>query len=141
MPWCEGAASHYTDEPRRREQARHSMRVNDQYLVTSRRENGYAYEVAVDDYRQTSVLSWSGDPSRRVAPAGAPLAAGGGQLEAAKQPGVSLKRPNDRPRQAWHHRGHRAAARAALKTSPQLWMRLQADWDLHQAMQREGRTG
>ena len=24
-----------------------------------------------------------------------------------------------------------------LKTSPQLWMRLQADWDLHQAMQRE----
>lgn len=26
-----------------------------------------------------------------------------------------------------------------LKTSPQLWMRLQADWDLHQAMQREGR--
>jgi len=26
-----------------------------------------------------------------------------------------------------------------LKTSPQLWMRLQADWDLHQALQREGR--
>jgi addiction module HigA family antidote len=26
-----------------------------------------------------------------------------------------------------------------LKTSPQLWMRLQADWDLHQAMAREGR--
>ena len=26
-----------------------------------------------------------------------------------------------------------------LKTSPQLWMRLQADWDLHQAMQREAR--
>jgi antitoxin HigA-1 len=24
-----------------------------------------------------------------------------------------------------------------LKTSPQLWMRLQADWDLHQALQRE----
>jgi antitoxin HigA-1 len=24
-----------------------------------------------------------------------------------------------------------------LKTSPQLWLRLQADWDLHQAMQRE----
>ena len=26
-----------------------------------------------------------------------------------------------------------------LKTSPQLWMRLQADWDLHQALQRAGR--
>ena len=26
-----------------------------------------------------------------------------------------------------------------LKTSPQLWMRLQADWDLHQALQRERR--
>ena len=26
-----------------------------------------------------------------------------------------------------------------LKTSAQLWMRLQADWDLHQALQREGR--
>jgi len=26
-----------------------------------------------------------------------------------------------------------------LKTSPQLWMRLQADWDLHEAMQREAR--
>ena len=27
-----------------------------------------------------------------------------------------------------------------LKTSPQLWMRLQADWDLQQAMLREGRS-
>jgi addiction module HigA family antidote len=26
-----------------------------------------------------------------------------------------------------------------LKTSPQLWMRLQADWDLHQAIVRESR--
>ena len=26
-----------------------------------------------------------------------------------------------------------------LKTSPQLWLRLQADWDLHRAMQREAR--
>ena len=26
-----------------------------------------------------------------------------------------------------------------LKTSPQLWMRLQADWDLHQAILREAR--
>ena len=26
-----------------------------------------------------------------------------------------------------------------LKTSPQLWMRLQADWDLHQALQRQAK--
>jgi len=26
-----------------------------------------------------------------------------------------------------------------LKTSPQLWMRLQADWALHEAMQRQAR--
>jgi plasmid maintenance system antidote protein VapI len=26
-----------------------------------------------------------------------------------------------------------------LKTTPHLWMRLQADWDLHQAPQRERR--
>jgi toxin HigB-1 len=29
---------------------RHSMRVNDQYRVTFRWENGHAYEVAVEDY-------------------------------------------------------------------------------------------
>jgi antitoxin HigA-1 len=26
-----------------------------------------------------------------------------------------------------------------LKTSPQFWMRLQADWDLHRAVEREAR--
>jgi antitoxin HigA-1 len=26
-----------------------------------------------------------------------------------------------------------------LQMSPQLWMRLQADWDLHQALQRDAR--
>ena len=29
---------------------RHSMRVNDQYRVTFRWENGHAYEVAVEDF-------------------------------------------------------------------------------------------
>jgi toxin HigB-1 len=29
---------------------RHSMRVNDQYRVTFRWENGHAYEVSVEDY-------------------------------------------------------------------------------------------
>jgi len=27
-----------------------------------------------------------------------------------------------------------------LKTSPQFWMRLQADWDLHQAMTRAAKA-
>jgi len=29
---------------------RHSIRANDQYRVTSRWENGHAYEVRVEDY-------------------------------------------------------------------------------------------
>jgi plasmid maintenance system antidote protein VapI len=34
---------------------------------------------------------------------------------------------------------HALRLRRFLKTSPQLWMRLQADWDLHEAIQREAR--
>jgi proteic killer suppression protein len=33
-----------------RQSARHSIRVNDQYRVTFRWENGHAYEVCVEDY-------------------------------------------------------------------------------------------
>ncbi len=65
---------------------------------------------------------------------------GVGQLEAAKQFGVSLNRLNEI---VLGKRGITAdtALRLGrfLKTSPRLWMRLQADWDLHQAMQRDGR--
>ena len=67
-----------------------------------------------------------------------PLAVG--QVEAARQLGVSLNRLNEI---VLGKRGITAdtALRLSrlLKTSPQLWMRLQADWDLHQALQREGR--
>src|ERR1700688_4463577 len=60
-----------------------------------------------------------------------------GQLEAAKRLGISLNRLNEI---VLGKRGITAdtALRLArlLKTSPQLWMRLQADWDLHQAIQR-----
>src|ERR1700688_3646680 len=63
---------------------------------------------------------------------------GVGQVEAARRLGISLNRLNEIVL------GKRAitadtALRLGpfLKTSPQLWMRLQADWDLHQAMQRE----
>jgi antitoxin HigA-1 len=65
---------------------------------------------------------------------------GVGQLEAARRLGISLNRLNEI---VLGKRGITAdtALRLArfLKTSPQLWMRLQADWDLHQAMQREAR--
>lgn len=63
---------------------------------------------------------------------------GVGQLEVARQLGISLNRLNEI---VLGKRGITAdtALRLArfLKTSPQLWMRLQADWDLHQAILRE----
>ena len=63
-----------------------------------------------------------------------------GQLEAAQRLGISLNRLNEI---VLGKRGITAdtALRLAklLKTSPQLWMRLQADWDLHQAIRRERR--
>jgi addiction module HigA family antidote len=63
-----------------------------------------------------------------------------GQLEAAKRLGISLNRLNEI---VLGKRGITAdtALRLArlLKTSPQLWMRLQADWDLHEAVQRQAR--
>jgi antitoxin HigA-1 len=63
-----------------------------------------------------------------------------GQLEAARRLDISLNRLNEI---VLGKRGITAdtALRLArlLKTSPQLWMRLQADWDLHQAMQRAPR--
>jgi addiction module HigA family antidote len=64
---------------------------------------------------------------------------GVGQLEAAKQLGVSLNRLNEI---VLGKRGMTAdtALRLGrfLKAPPQLWMRLQADWDQHQAIQRGG---
>lgn len=61
-----------------------------------------------------------------------------GQVEAARRLGISLNRLNEI---VLGKRGITAdtALRLSrlLKTSPQLWMRLQADWDLHQAMRRE----
>ena len=63
-----------------------------------------------------------------------------GQVEAARRLDISLNRLNEI---VPGKRGITAdtALRLArlLKTSPQLWMRLQADWDLHQAIQRASR--
>jgi addiction module HigA family antidote len=62
------------------------------------------------------------------------------QVEAARRLGISLNRLNEIVL------GKRSISADTalrlgrfLKTSPQLWMRLQVDWDLHQAIQREAR--
>jgi len=63
-----------------------------------------------------------------------------GQVDAARRLGVSLNRLNEI---ILGKRGVSAdtALRLArlFKTSPQFWMRLQADWDLYQAMERASR--
>jgi antitoxin HigA-1 len=64
-----------------------------------------------------------------------------GQVDAARKLGVSLNRLNEI---VLGKRGISAdtALRLGrlLKTSPQFWMRLQADWDLHEALKREVRA-
>jgi addiction module HigA family antidote len=63
-----------------------------------------------------------------------------GQVEAARRLGISLNRLNEI---VLGKRGITAdtALRLGrlLKTSPQFWMRLQADWDLQRAIEREAR--
>ncbi len=65
---------------------------------------------------------------------------GMGQVSAARRLGISLNSLNEI---VLGKRGITAntALRLSrlLKTSPQFWMRLQADWDLHQAIQRAAR--
>lgn len=61
-----------------------------------------------------------------------------GQVEAAKRLGISLNRLNEI---VLGKRGITPdiALRLAklFKMSPQFWIRLQADWDLHQALKRQ----
>jgi addiction module HigA family antidote len=63
------------------------------------------------------------------------------QVEAARRLGISLNRLNE---VVLGKRGISAdtALRLGrlLKTSPQFWMRLQVDWDLHEAVKREARA-
>ena len=63
-----------------------------------------------------------------------------GQVDAARRLGISLNRLNEI---VLGKRGITAdtALRLGrlLKTSPQFWMRLQADWDLHEAIERARR--
>ena len=61
-----------------------------------------------------------------------------GQVQAAERLGISLNRLNEivlGKRSITADTALRLSR--LLKTSPQLWMRLQADWDLHRAIQRE----
>ena len=64
-----------------------------------------------------------------------------GQVEAARRLEISLNRMNEI---VLGKRGITAdtALRLAgfLKTSPQFWMRLQADWDLHQTVTRAAKA-
>jgi antitoxin HigA-1 len=63
-----------------------------------------------------------------------------GQVDAARQLGISLNRLNEivlGKRSITADTALRLSR--LLKTSAQLWMRLQADWDLHQAILREAK--
>lgn len=63
------------------------------------------------------------------------------QVDAARRLGVSLNRLNEI---VLGKRGITADTALKLarlfKMSPQFWMRLQADWDLHQALEREAKA-
>jgi addiction module HigA family antidote len=63
------------------------------------------------------------------------------QVEAARRLGVSLNRLNEIILGKRGITADTALKIARLfKMSPQFWMRLQADWDLHQALEREAKA-
>ncbi len=63
-----------------------------------------------------------------------------GQVEASRRLGVSLNRLNEIVLGKRSITADTALRLARLfNMSPQFWMRLQADWDLHRAIQQESR--
>jgi addiction module HigA family antidote len=63
---------------------------------------------------------------------------GMGQVEAARRLGISLNRLNEIVLGKRGITANTALKLARLfKMSPQFWMRLQADWNLHQALERD----
>jgi len=63
------------------------------------------------------------------------------QIDAARRLGISLNRLNEIILEKRGVSADTALRLAGLfNTSPQFWMRLQADWDLHQAVTRASRT-
>lgn len=64
-----------------------------------------------------------------------------GQVAAARRLGISLNRLNEIvPGKRGISADTALRLGRMLKTSPEFWMRLQADWDLHEAMKREVRA-
>ena len=64
-----------------------------------------------------------------------------GQVEAARRLEISLNRINEIVSGKRSITADTALRLARLlKTSPQFWMRLQADWDLHRALARAARA-
>ena len=120
---------------------RHSIRVNEQYRITFRWDQGMPTKSASKTI--TRDPNWLGP----AVPPGEVLLEeflkpmGMGQVEAARRLGISLNRLNEI---VLGKRGITAdtALRLArlFKMSPQFWMRLQADWDLHQALAREAKA-
>ena len=118
---------------------RSALRVNEQYRVTCR------WEDMPTKSASKTIIRDHGWPGPSIAPGEILLEEylrplGLGQVEAAKRLGISLNGLNEI---VLGKRGITAdtALRLArfLKTSPQLWMRLQAGWDLRRAMQRQAR--
>ena len=129
-------------EPSKGDQAgRHSIRVNEQCRVT--------FRWGTDMLTKSASKTITRDPNW-LGPAIAPgeilleeflKPMELGQVEAARRLEISLNRMNEI---VLGKRGITAdtALRLArlLKTSPQFWMRLQADWDLHQALTRAAKA-
>jgi addiction module HigA family antidote len=114
---------------------RHSIRINDQYRVTLRR-GMHTKSVSRTIIRDPS---WLGPP---VSPGEMLLEEflkpmGLGQTEAARLLGISLNRLNEIVLGKRSIIADTALRLARLfKMSPQFWMRLQADWDLQQAIRK-----
>ena len=119
---------------------RHSVRINDQYRLAFRWEQAMPTRFASKTI--TRDPNWLGPaiPPGEVLLEEFLKPMGSGEVEASRRLGISLNRLNEI---VLGKRGITAdtALRLGrlLKTSPQFWMRLQADWDLHEAIQRAGR--
>jgi addiction module HigA family antidote len=119
---------------------RYSLRIDDQYRVTFRWEQGMPTKSASKTITRDSAWIGPAIPPGEILLEEFLKPLGMGQVEAARQLGISLNRLNEI---VLGKRGISAdtALRLArlLKTSAQFWMHLQADWDLHVALRREAR--
>jgi len=127
-----------------RDSVQHSIRINDQYRLCFRWENGYADEVEIVDYHQALAGSTADRPtsaSRTAADAPRGNAAGG--VPEASFNLVGLRRAVGRvvPSAQRDHQGQaRVTADTGLRLarvtgmSADFWLGLQQDWDLSHAV-------